>query len=75
MSYLGLPLHSCHGDTQEKDHCDGADDSDVIDLIGHEGICALRDNARIVRWVRTGIRLSMREVQTEDIRKRHAHLH
>lgn len=45
-SYLGLPFHSCHRDAQEKDYCDGADDSDIVDFICHDGIYTLRDKTR-----------------------------
>ena len=44
--YLGLPFHSCYRDAQEKNYCNGADDSDIIYFIHHEGICTLRDNTR-----------------------------
>lgn len=45
-SYLGLPFHPCHRDAQEKDHCDGADDSDIVDFIRHDGIYTLGDSTR-----------------------------
>lgn len=41
LSYLGFPFHSCHRDAQEKDDCDGANNSDIVHFIGHEGICTL----------------------------------
>lgn len=44
--YLGLPLHSCHRDAQEKDDCDGANDTDVIHLICHDGIHTLWDGTK-----------------------------
>lgn len=47
-SYLSFPFHPCHGDTQKKDDGDGADDSDVIDLIHHNAIHALRNHRRIL---------------------------
>lgn len=43
VSYFGLPLHSCHRDAQEKDDCYGADDSDVVDIVRHDGICTLSE--------------------------------
>lgn len=42
-SYFGLPLHSCHRDAQEKDDRDGADDSDVVDIVRHDGIRTLSE--------------------------------
>lgn len=42
-SYFGLPLHSCHRDAQEKDDRDGADDSDVVGIVRHDGICTLSE--------------------------------
>lgn len=36
-SYLGLPLHSRHGDAQEEDDRDGADDPDIVGGVRHQG--------------------------------------
>lgn len=45
-AYLGLPLHPCHGDAQQQDDRDGADDPDVVDVVRHEGVSALSQRSR-----------------------------
>ena len=41
VSHLGLPLHPSHGDAQQQDDGQRAHDTDVIQLVRHQGVDVL----------------------------------